>query len=135
VAESPGGTTPNPGGFAPENPAPQPPPVPEPPAPERPSIIDAVVDLLQTTVDWLKQEAETTVREKVALPLQKVGLAIGSMAAAGCLLVVGLIFVAIALFMWLGRLITYPGAFMLVGVVYLIGAGVFLVIKSRSMVR
>lgn len=108
---------------------------PESPAPERPRIVDAVIDLLQTTVDWLRQEVEDTVREKVALPMQKVGIAIGSALAAGCLTAVGLIFIAIALLLVLAQLLTWPGALALIGVVYLIGGAVFLVIKSRSMVR
>ena len=100
------------------------------PAPKRESIIDAVADLLQMASDWVRQEAETTVREKVALPLQNVGIAVGSVGAAGCLAVMGMLFVAIALFMLLGRLITYPGAFGLIGGVYLLGAVVFIVVSQ-----
>ncbi len=110
--------------------------MPEPEAPpQRESIIDALADLLQMAVDWLRQEAETTVREKVALPLQKVGITVGSVAAAGCLAVMGLLFVAVALFMFIGQAIGYAGAFLLVGAVYLIGAVVFIVISQREKLR
>jgi hypothetical protein len=103
--------------------------------PQRESIIDALADLLQMASDWVRHEAETTVREKIALPLQNVGIAVGSVAAAGCLAVFGLISIAIALFMVLGRLITYPGAFGLIGAVYLIGAIVFIVISQRKKLK
>lgn len=106
-----------------------------PPPPQRPSLIDAVVDLLQTARDWIRQELEAAVHDKVAVPMQRVGIAIGSMAAAGCLLVVGLIFVAIALLLLLAQALTWPGALGLIGFVYIVGAVVFLVIKSRSMIK
>jgi hypothetical protein len=129
---------------APEAPQPQAPPAadaatppasPEPAPVERPRIVEAVIDLLQTTVDWLKQEAETTVREKVALPLQKVGLAIGSGAAAGCLLVFGLMFVAIGLLLLVAQFIGWPATMMLIGAVYIVAAAVFLVIRVRVMLK
>ena len=110
-------------------------PTPEPPPPERPTLIDTVIDLLETVRDWIRQELGDAVHDKLAIPLQRVGTAIGSAFAAGCLAVIGLVFVAVALFMWLGQLITFPGAFLAVGLVYLIGAGIFLYVKSRSMVR
>lgn len=124
-----------PGDIPPERPAPEPMPAPEPPAPERPSLIDTVIDLLQTLRDWVRQELGDAVHDKVAVPLQRVGTAIGSAFAAGCLLVVGLIFIAISLLLLLAHFLTWPGALALIGAVYLIGAAVFLVIKSRSMVR
>jgi hypothetical protein len=102
---------------------------------QRQSLIDAVADLLQTASDWLRQEVETTVREKVALPLQNVGITVGSVAAAGRLAVMGLLFIAVALFMFLGQLIGYAGAFLLVGLVYVIGAVVFIVISQRKKLR
>ncbi len=119
--------------------APQSPPQPEipsePPPAERPRIVDAVIDLLQTTVDWLKQEAETTVRDKVALPLQKVGLAIGSGAAAGCLLAFGLMFVAIGLLLLIAQSLGWPATMMLIGAVYIVAAAIFLVIRVRVMLK
>jgi len=57
-------------------------------------IIDSIADLLQTATDWVRQEAEAVVREKIVLPIQKLGLTLASASAAGCLAVVGLIFIA-----------------------------------------
>lgn len=98
-------------------------------------IIDAVADLLQTASDWVRQEAETVIREKVVKPIQRLGLTLASATAAGCLLVVGLIFIAVGLFILLAEWITYPGALLAIGGVYLLGALVFLVIKVRMMQR
>ncbi|MCL4078231.1 hypothetical protein MX659_01210 [Coriobacteriia bacterium Es71-Z0120] len=99
------------------------------------SIIDAVADLLQVVVDWLRQEAEATVREKVVVPLQRLGLTLASALAAALLAAFGLILLGIAAFIALGERITYPGALALVGGVYLLGASAFLVVKARTMQR
>jgi len=96
-------------------------------------IIDAVADLLQTAVDWLRQEAASVVREKVVLPIQRLGLTLVSAGAAGCLLVVGLVFIAVALFLLLAQWLGYPGALLLIGGVYVVASIVFIVIKVRLM--
>ncbi|MDO9557082.1 MAG: phage holin family protein [Coriobacteriia bacterium] len=96
-------------------------------------IIDAIADLLQTASDWLRQEAETVVREKVIKPVQRLGLTLVSASAAGCLLVVGLIFIAVGLFILLGQWITYPGALLAIGGVYVLVSLVFIAIKVRMM--
>jgi hypothetical protein len=118
-----------------EVPTPEATPAGSPPPPPRQSVIDATVDLLETGRDWVRQEAEYTVREKVARPLQDVGIAIGAVFAAGALIVIGLIFVAVALFMFLGQLIGYPGAFLAVGLAYIIGGLVFIVISQRKKLK
>ena len=96
-------------------------------------IIDSVADLLQTAVDWLRQEAATVVREKIVLPIQRLGLTLVSALAAAVLLVTGLIFVAVAVFLYLAQWLGYPGALLLIGGVYVVAAAVFLVIKVRLM--
>ncbi len=97
------------------------------------AIIDSLADLLQTAADWVRQEAGSIVHDKVVMPIQRLGLTLASAFAAGCLLVLGLTFVAVALFLYLAQWLGYPGALLLIGVVYLIGAGVFIAIKARSM--
>lgn len=96
-------------------------------------IIDAVADLLQTAADWVRQEAASIVREKVVLPLQRLGLTLASASAAGCLLVIGLIFIGVGLFLLLAQWLTYIGALLAIGGVYVLAALVFLIIKARSM--
>jgi hypothetical protein len=96
-------------------------------------IIDAIADLLQTASDWVRQEAETIIREKVVKPIQRLGLTLISASAAGCLLVIGLIFIAVGLFILLAQWITYPGALLAIGGVYVLASLVFIVIKVRMM--
>jgi hypothetical protein len=96
-------------------------------------IIDSIADLLQTAVDWLRQEAEAVVREKVVPPLQQVGILIGAAIGAASAMVIGIIFIAVALVMFLGRWIGYPFAFLAIGGAYLLVALVFTVVKVRKM--
>lgn len=103
--------------------------------PQRPDLIDAVADLLQTLVDWLRQEAGQLVQDKIVQPIQRLGLTLSSAMAAAALLVLGLTFVSIALLLWLAAWLTWPGALLAIGVVLLIGASAFLVIKMRSIQR
>ena len=97
------------------------------------AIIDAVADLLQTAVDWLRQEAAAVVREKVVQPIQRLGLTLASASAAAALMVLGLTFIAVALFLLLAEWLGYPGALLLIGGVYVIASAVFIVIKVRLM--
>jgi hypothetical protein len=103
--------------------------------PKRETIVDAIADLLQSLSDWLRQEVGATMREKVVLPLQKAGIAVAAASAAGCLAVIGLVFIAVGLFILLGQAIGYAAAFLLVGGVYLLGAVVFIVVRFKVMQR
>jgi hypothetical protein len=96
-------------------------------------IIDAGADLLVTSRDWIQQETEGIVREKVGKPLQEVGTVVGALWAAVSLLVMGLVFIAVAALVWLSQLIGVPLAFLVVGLIYLIGAAIFLFMKTRQM--
>jgi hypothetical protein len=96
-------------------------------------IIDQLLDLLQTARDWVRQEAEATVREKIVPPLQKVGIAIASAFAAASAMVLGLIFVAVAAIVYLSQLLGVPLAFLIIGGVYLLAALIFTIVKVRSM--
>lgn len=121
-----------------EEPTPVAPPEPtadEQPAEEpvaRPSVIEAVADLLQFIVDWLRQEAASIMHDKVVLPAQKLGLTLASGFAAAFLAALGLGFIAVGVFMLLGQWLTYPGALLLTGGVLVLGAIVFTIIKMRS---
>lgn len=96
-------------------------------------VIDAIADLLQFVVDWLRQEAEALMHDKVVIPLQKLGLTLASGCAAAALAALGIGFIAVGVFMLLGQWLTYPGALLLIGGVLVLGAVVFTVIKMRSM--
>ena len=110
--------------------APQADPAPEPP--QRESLVDAIADLLQMTVDWLRAEASDIVRDKVVLPVQQLGTTLASAIAAAVLLVLGIGFIAVALLILLARWLTWPGALGAIGAVLVIAAGIFTYLKVRS---
>ena len=89
--------------------------------------------MLQLLVTWLRQEAADIMREKVVLPAQRLGLTLASAMAAGCLLVVGLMFVFVALLLLLASWLGWPGALLLLGGTILVGAGSFTAVKMRNL--
>lgn len=113
--------------------APQEVPIGPEPEPSRESLIDAIADLLQMMVNWLRQEAADIMREKVVLPAQRLGLTLASAMAAGCLMVIGLSFVFVALLLLLAAWLGWPGALLLVGGTILLGAGLFTAVKRRNL--
>ena len=123
-------------------------PKPEPAAPggrpeptdERPTVIDQTADLLQMASDWVRQEAQSVVHDKLVIPMQRLGLTLASAYAAGCLLVLGLFWIEIASIMLLGYWLhtagmqwvaAYATAFMIIGGVFVLAAAIFLAIKMR----
>jgi hypothetical protein len=103
-----------------------------PPVPERENVVDAVADLLQMVVNWLRQEAAGIMRDKVVLPGQQLGMLIAFAMAAATLLVIGLCFLFVSFLMVLAGFVGWPGAFAIVGAAILIGAGVLTYLKMRS---
>ncbi len=99
------------------------------------TVIDATADLLQTIVDWLREEAEALVREKIILPLQRLGLTVASAWAAASLLILGVCFIAVGVLLLLAEWLTWPGALLAIGGVLVLGSVIFAVIKMRSMQR
>jgi len=100
------------------------------PADER-TIIDAIADLLQTIVDWLRQEASALMREKVVLPLQRLGFTMAAASGAVSLMVMGLFMVSIASLLLLAQWLTWPGALYLIGGLLLIGSTIFLYFRQK----
>ena len=98
-------------------------------------VIDASADFLITGRDYIRQEAEGVMREKVAPPLQEVGVTVASMWAAVTFLILGLIFIGVAAMIFLSQLVGPALAFLIVGAIYMVGAGVFLFIKVRQVQR
>lgn len=105
----------------------------EPATPSERTIIDAAADLLQTVVDWLRQEAEEAVRSKVVLPLQRLGFTLAAMYVAATLMIFGLIVIGIATMIMLADWLSWPGALYLVGGVMVLGAAIFAFIQGRLM--
>ena len=98
-------------------------------------ILDQLLDLAQTARDWVRQEAEATVKEKIVPPLQKLGLTVAAAWAAASLMFLGLIFIAVAAIVYLSQLLGVPLAFFVIGAVYLLGAAIFTAVKVRAMQR
>lgn len=96
-------------------------------------ILDALIDLLETARDWVRQEAEAAVKQKIVYPLQRLGVTLTAAMAAAALLVIGLIFIAVAGVIALGNAIGYAWTFFLIGAVLLVGSAVSLYIRVRSM--
>lgn len=103
------------------------------PRPDERTVIDAVADLLQTIVDWLRQEAKALVREKIVLPLQRLGLTLASGIAAALLLALGLAYISVGGLILAAQWLTWPGALFLIGGMLVLGAAIFTYFKSRMM--
>lgn len=99
------------------------------------SIIDLTIDLLEALVDWLRHEAGKIVREKVVLPLQRLGLTLIAALTASCLAVLGATAIAGGVFILLGQAIGYAYALLLIGAVLLAGSVIFLIVKKKNMVK
>jgi hypothetical protein len=114
-------------------PAPQPEPEPTPqPEPKSESLTDAIANLLQMVVNYLRQETASLMRDKVVLPGQRLGGMLAFALAASFLFAVGLAFVSVALLLLLAKYLTWPGALGLIGGLLLVGAAVFTYLKVRS---
>jgi hypothetical protein len=97
------------------------------------SLTDAVADLLQMAVNYLRQETAGVMRDKVVLPGQRLGMMVAFALAASFLLALGLGFLAVALLLLLAQYLTWPGALGAIGGVLLVGAAVLTALKVRSM--
>lgn len=105
------------------------------PEPHGETLVDAIADLLQMFSGWVRAEAADIVRDKFVLPMQQLGLTLASASVAGCLVVVGLQFIFVAVLLILAQWLGWPGALLLVGGLILAGAGIFTYIKMRSIQR
>lgn len=111
------------------------PPEPEPTqesAPQRETLADAIADLLQMVVNYLRQETAGIMRDKVVLPGQQLGAFIAFAFAAAALLVIGLCFLFVSFLMVLAYFVGWAGAFAIVGGVTVLLAGLFTYLKVRS---
>lgn len=99
------------------------------------SLIDSIADLLQMTVNYLRQETAGIMRDKVVLPGQRLGAMVAFALAASFLLALGVAFLSVALLLVLAGWLTWPGALGLIGALLVLGAGVSTALKVRSMQR
>ena len=95
------------------------------------SVIDAIADLLQLIVDWLRQEAEGLMREKVVLPLQRLGFTLFAASAAASLMFLGIGFISVGSLILLAQWLTWWGALYAIGGTLLLGSAGFLYFRMR----
>lgn len=107
------------------------PEVPESPA--RPSVADAVTELVQMSVDYVRQETGDVVREKVVLPTQKAGMVVAFALGAASVLVLGICFIAVGALMLLASFIGWVSALFAVGGFMVLVAAFLTYLKTRSL--
>lgn len=103
----------------------------EPPA--RPSVADAVTELVQMSVDYVRQETGDVVREKVVLPTQKAGMVVAFALGAASVLVLGICFIAVGALMLLASFIGWVSALFAVGGFMVLVAAFLTYLKTRSL--
>jgi hypothetical protein len=103
--------------------------------PKSERLTDALADLLQMAVNYLRQEAAGLMRDKVVLPGQKLGAMVAFALAASFLFALGVAFLAVALLLLLAKYLTWPGALGAIGGVLVVGAAIFTSLKVRSTQR
>jgi len=94
--------------------------------------VDAVGDLVQMFVDYVRQQADDIMQSKVVGPLQTLGISISTISAAGCLFVLGVLWLAVGAFVALGMWLGWAIACVIIGVVLVIMSLVLYVISRRN---
>ncbi len=102
-------------------------------APEGVGLIDAGAELVQSLVEYVRQETGDVVRDKIVVPTQRAGGTVGLAIGVALVLFLGIIFVSagalILLAMWIG----WPAALFLVGGLLILGAAGIAYARMRSM--
>lgn len=124
---------PEPGVNQPGTPDGPQPPSPEPEGPQRPTVADAIADFVQMFVDYVRQETEGVVRDKVVLPTQKAGQVVAFAMAAAAVLFLGIGYISVAAMMVLAAYVGWPAALFLIGGVLVLGAAGLTGLKMRRM--
>lgn len=99
----------------------------------RPSVADAVTELVQMSVDYVRQETGDVVREKVVLPTQKAGMVVAFALGAASVLVLGICFIAVGALMLLASFIGWVSALFAVGGFMVLVAAFLTYLKTRSL--
>ena len=104
-------------------------------APARAGVVDAVTDFVQLAVDYVRQETGDVVHDKVVVPTQKAGQVVAFAIAAAAILVMGVMFISVAMLLLLAGAIGWPGALLAVGGVLVLGAAGLTYLKTRKVQR
>ncbi len=106
---------------------------PQPSPPPRPSIADAIADLVQMFVDYVRQETEGIMHDKVVVPTQKAGQVVAFALAAAMVLFLGVAYLSVSAMMLLAHFVGWIAALAIIGAVLVIVAGGLTYAKMRSM--
>jgi hypothetical protein len=104
----------------------------QPAPPDRPTVAEAIADLVQMFVDYVRQETDDIVREKVVLPTQVAGQVVAFALAAAMVLFLGIGYISVAALMVLASYVGWPAALAIVGTLLIIGAAVLTYAKMRK---
>ena len=99
----------------------------------RPSVAEAVTELVQMSVDYVRQETGDVVHDKVVVPTQKAGRVVAFALVAAFSLILGIAFLSAAVLVLLGPLIGWAATLFLVGGLLVLGAAGFTYLRMRSM--
>lgn len=103
------------------------------PPPSRPSIADAITELIQMFVDYVRQETDSIMHEKVVVPTQKAGQVVAFALAAAMVLFLGVAYLSVSAMMLLAHFVGWIAALAIIGAVLVVGAGGLTYAKMRSM--
>ena len=102
---------------------------------ERPTFGQAIAEFIQLMVDYVRQETDDLVREKVVLPTQAAGQVVAFALAAAGVLLLGIGYLSVAAMMVLASWVGWPGALAIIGGVLVIGAAALTGAKMRKVQR
>lgn len=101
--------------------------------PSRPTVADAIADLVQLLVDYVRQETGDIMHDKVVVPTQKAGQVIAFALAAALVLFLGVGFLAVAAMMLLAGFVGWTAALAIIGALLVLGASGLTYAKTRSL--
>lgn len=101
--------------------------------PARASVADAVTELVQLSVDYVRQETGDLVHDKVVLPTQKAAMVVAFALGAASVLVLGICFIAVGALMLLASFIGWVSALFAVGGFMVLVAAFLSYLKTRSL--
>ncbi len=97
------------------------------------SVIDASVDLVQTSVAYARQEIGAAVRDKAIVPVQQTAADVAVLLAMSLTLALGIAFIAVGLLLVIATLIGWPATMFVVGGILLVAAIIVMLIVIRRM--
>ena len=101
--------------------------------PREGSLIDASAALVESVVDYVRQETGDLVHDKVVVPVQKAGGTAALALGIAVVLITGILFIAAGAVALLAAWIGWPAALLAIGGTLVTGAAVLAFIRTRSM--